>query len=129
MIPFLLAMLSPRENEIVQLLQARNQRAIELIYQHYGSNLLAIIVRILGDQKYAEDVLQDAFVKIWINALKYDPKKGRLFTWLLNICRNTAIDKLRSKAFKNELALQEKPRRSIWPSLPCVILLILMKSV
>ncbi|MCB0697191.1 MAG: sigma-70 family RNA polymerase sigma factor, partial [Chitinophagaceae bacterium] len=42
-------------------------------------------------------VLQEAFVKIWNNIDKFDPAKGRLYTWMLNLCRNTAIDKLRSK--------------------------------
>lgn len=41
-------------------------------------------------------------MKVWNNAERYDFEKGRFFTWLLNIARNTAIDKLRSKNFKNK---------------------------
>ena len=49
----------------------------------------------------SEEVLQDVFVKAWNNASSYNSKKGRFFTWLLNIARNAAIDKTRSKAFKD----------------------------
>lgn len=49
------------------------------------------------DEETANDVLQEAFVKIWNNIGQYDAAKGRIYTWMLNIARNTAIDKLRSK--------------------------------
>jgi RNA polymerase sigma factor (sigma-70 family) len=45
----------------------------------------------------AEEVLQDVFLKIWNKAGSYDPSKGKLFTWMLNLARNQAIDKTRSK--------------------------------
>ena len=48
----------------------------------------------------AEDVLQDAFIKIWKNGPSYNEKRGSLFTWMLNIARNTAIDKTRSAHFR-----------------------------
>jgi len=44
-------------------------------------------------------VLQDAFMKIWNNISSYDSRKGSLFTWMLNVTRNLAIDKKRSKEF------------------------------
>ncbi len=47
----------------------------------------------------AEEVLQDGFLKIWEKIQSYDPNKGRLFTWMLNLVRNLAIDKTRSKEF------------------------------
>ena len=56
-----------------------------------------MIVRIIYDEDTAQDVLQEAFVKIWTNIGQYDATKGRIYTWMLNICRNSAIDKLRSR--------------------------------
>lgn len=47
-------------------------------------------------------MLQEAFVKIWKNIELYDASKGSIFTWMLNICRNTAIDETRSKNFRKE---------------------------
>ena len=46
-------------------------------------------------------MLQEVFVKIWKNIDSYNTSKGRLYTWMLNIARNSSIDKLRSKNFNN----------------------------
>lgn len=62
---------------------------------------MGVISRIIQHTEIAEDLLQETFIKIWNAAENYDPDKGRLFTWMLNIARNVAIDKLRSKDFRN----------------------------
>ena len=51
----------------------------------------------LGNTELGNDVLQEAFINIWRRIETYDENKGRLFTWMLNIARNAAIDKVRSK--------------------------------
>jgi len=56
-----------------------------------------VVSRIIKNEDVAEEVLQDAFLKIWDKIDSYDESKGRLFTWMLNITRNLAIDKIRSK--------------------------------
>lgn len=73
--------------------------ALSYLYDHYSPALYGIVHRIVGQEDVAEEVLQDAFVKIWEKISTYDADKGRLFTWMLNITRNLAIDKLRSKEF------------------------------
>lgn len=54
------------------------------------------------DRELAEDILQEAFVKIWNNFNSYDKTKGRLFTWMINLTRNLTIDTLRSKSYKKQ---------------------------
>ena len=54
-------------------------------------------MRILKEEEVAEDVLQEVFLKIWDRMEDYEASKGKLFTWMINIARNQAIDKLRSK--------------------------------
>ena len=54
-------------------------------------------MRILKEEEVAEDVLQEVFLKIWDRIEGYEATKGKLFTWMINIARNQAIDKLRSK--------------------------------
>ena len=54
---------------------------------------------LLKKEELAEEVLQDVFLKIWDRIDTYDATKGKLFTWMLNIARNQAIDKTRSKEF------------------------------
>jgi len=67
----------------------------------YSENILGIIYNILKDEALSEEVLQDVFIKVWNKADSYSEKKGRFFTWILNIARNAAIDKTRSVAYKN----------------------------
>jgi len=88
-------------------LRNREKIAIEALYDMYSSSLYGIISRIIIDTPTAEDVLQETFVKIWNSFASYSTEKGRLFTWMVNIARNLAIDKIRSKDFKNQNKNQE----------------------
>ncbi|MEZ4686753.1 MAG: sigma-70 family RNA polymerase sigma factor [Bacteroidia bacterium] len=67
-----------------------------MLYDQYGAALYGVILKVVKSDSMAEDVLQESFVKIWNKIDQYDEKKGRFFTWILNIARNTAIDHWRS---------------------------------
>ena len=90
-----------QEEELILNFQKKNVKAFETIYQMYHKNILGVVLNIVRDSAIAEEVTQDIFIKAWNNASSYSPKKGRFFTWLLNIARNASIDKVRSKDFKN----------------------------
>jgi RNA polymerase sigma factor (sigma-70 family) len=94
--------ISLSEEELVQALGKREKVAIEALYDMYSASLFGVISRIVIDEYIAEDVLQETFVKIWNSFSSYSTEKGRLFTWMVNIARNLAIDKIRSKDFKNQ---------------------------
>ena len=94
------------EQELIQLLQIQDKRGISLIYDRYSAALYGVALRIVKSEAIAQDVLQDAFIKIWKSAPSYDGKKGTLFTWMLNITRNTAIDKTRSAHFRRSGKIQ-----------------------
>jgi RNA polymerase sigma-70 factor (ECF subfamily) len=79
------------------------------LYDHYSGALYTIVLQIIQDKGLADDVLQEVFVNIWRKIDTYDPTKGRLFTWMLNIARNASIDTLRSKGYQNNLKNQELP--------------------
>lgn len=85
----------PVEEKIIHLIQRKDKAFVSLVYDRYADNLYGVIKTMVGDEAAAQDVLQESFLKIWRKADQYDPKKARLFTWLLTICRNTAIDRLR----------------------------------
>ena len=81
------------EKKLVSRLQNGDQSAISDVYDRYSDALFGICMKVLKNNTgMAEDAFQEAMVKIWKYASSYDPKKGRLFTWILNITRNTAID-------------------------------------
>ena len=85
------------------MLSERRTEGMEILYDNYASALFGVISRIVRHDEIAEDVLQETFLKIWNNFKQYDPSKGRLFTWMINIARNMAIDKVRSKEFSQNL--------------------------
>jgi len=89
------------EADLVQLLKERDNRAFNYLYEHYSAALYGIILPIVNEQEVANDVLQEVFLNIWRKIDSYDPTKGRLFTWMLNIARNASIDMVRSKSFQN----------------------------
>ncbi|NJB70721.1 RNA polymerase sigma-70 factor (ECF subfamily) [Saonia flava] len=94
------------EKHIVELLQERNEKAISLLYEHYGDTLYGVAFKVLRDEELAQDVLQESFVKIWKKSDSYDATKAKLFTWLFRITRNSAIDKLRSVKTKTDKEIQ-----------------------
>lgn len=85
------------EEELVLLLKQQRREAFNYLYKQYAGVLYGVINKVVYDEHTAQDVLQDVFVKIWSNIDKYDATKGRVYTWMINIARNAAIDKLRSK--------------------------------
>lgn len=93
--------ISLTEEELVSALKRQDTIAIKALYDMYSGALLGVISRVIQQTEVAEDLLQETFVKIWNSAGSYDPSKGRLFTWMMNVARNLSIDKLRSKDFKN----------------------------
>ena len=94
------------EEELVALLKNGDESSFSYLYDHYSGALYGVIFRMINNQQLAEDVLQEAFVKIWNNFSSYDPSKGRLFTWMLNITKNLSIDTMRAKSYKQQSKIQ-----------------------
>jgi RNA polymerase sigma-70 factor, ECF subfamily len=92
--------------QLIELLRQKSRQGFSHLYDNYAPALYGIICNIVKDTAAAEDVLQDAFVKVWKNIEYYKEEKGTLFTWLLNITRYTAIDYLRSRQHKQQLKNQ-----------------------
>ena len=71
------------EAELVVALKRHESDAYRYLYLNYRGSLYNAILQIISEQETASDILQEVFVTIWQNIDKYDPEKGRLFTWLL----------------------------------------------
>lgn len=85
---------------LVTKFQDKDEKAFETLYNMYSDSMHGVIYNIVRDHDIAQEVMQDVFIKAWNNASTYSSKKGRFFTWILNIARNAAIDQTRSKNFK-----------------------------
>ncbi|MGB5419196.1 RNA polymerase sigma factor [Algibacter sp.] len=86
---------------LIEKFKQKDEKAFEKLYNMYSNSMHGVIYNIVRDHDIAAEVMQDVFIKAWHKADSYSAKKGRFFTWILNISRNAAIDKTRSKAFKN----------------------------
>jgi len=86
-----------KEEELVEMLRRQDQKAFNYLYDNYSDALYGVVLKVVRSEELAQDLLQEIFVKIWKNITQYDVGKGRLFTWMLNIARNTSIDYVRLK--------------------------------
>lgn len=85
------------DRELAVRLAAGNQDALAELYDRYGRLAYSVALRVLGDPGRAEDVVQDAFLKVWKSAAQFDVEKGSLRAWLMTAVRNRSIDYLRGR--------------------------------
>lgn len=85
---------------LVEKFKQKDEKAFESLYNMYSNSMQGVVYNIVRDHDIAEEVMQDVFIKAWHKSDSYSSSKGRFFTWILNISRNAAIDKTRSKSFK-----------------------------
>lgn len=95
------------------MLQQRTDHSFGYLYDNYSGALLGVVGAIVTDQEIARDVLQEVFVNIWRKIESYDPTKGRLFTWMMNVARNAAIDKVRSRSYQDSLKNKAIPDKDL----------------
>lgn len=76
---------------------AGDRQAFRALYQSAGPKLFAIALRMMKARDLAEDVLQEAFVKIWERSWQFDPAKGDGLAWLATVTRHAALDRLRKQ--------------------------------
>tara|TARA_B100000965_G_scaffold394769_1_gene407414 strand:+ start:5175 stop:5732 length:558 start_codon:yes stop_codon:yes gene_type:complete len=88
------------EQKIVALLHEGDKQSVRLIFKHYGVVLLNVIQRVVGNRAMAEEVLQQVLLKVWQNAQSYNAQKAGLYSWLVAISRNAALDQRKTKDFK-----------------------------
>jgi RNA polymerase sigma-70 factor (ECF subfamily) len=83
--------------ELMRRVAARDEQAFKELYQEYGKAIYSLAYRILQNAGSAEEVTQDAFLKVWQQRTRWDPERGKLKNWLLTITQFTAIDRLRQE--------------------------------
>ena len=85
---------------LIDKFQQKDVKAYEKLYNMYCDSISGVVNTIVKNNDVAQEITQDVFIKAWNKSDTYSSKKGRFFTWLLNIARNTAIDYTRSKKYK-----------------------------
>ena len=80
------------------LVEAADAEAFAALYDRHGRAAYSLAYRMMGERQEAEDVVQEAFIKVWRSAGGYRVGRGSVRTWILSIVHNRGIDQLRSHA-------------------------------
>jgi RNA polymerase sigma-70 factor, ECF subfamily len=86
------------DEELISLAAADNARAFATLYDRHGRAAYSLAYRMMGERQAAEDLVQDALLKVWRNAGSYRAERGSVRTWILSIVHNRGIDQLRTLA-------------------------------
>src|SRR2546430_8790985 len=100
-------MLTPAE--LVWLIAAvakGDEAGFDRLYAARGAKLYGVVLRILRRQDLAEEVIQEAYVKVWSSAGQFNPALASPITWMASIARNRAIDVVRKRS---EVSLEDEP--------------------
>jgi RNA polymerase sigma-70 factor, ECF subfamily len=84
--------------DLIQLLSRvgrRDRLAFAELYAATSAKLYGVVLRILKRRDLADEVLQEAYVKVWNNAATFDPSRASAITWMVTIARNRALDEVR----------------------------------
>lgn len=86
------------DEELVSLVEQGDAEAFAMLYDRHSRPAYSLAYRMMGEKQAAEDLLQDALLKVWRAAASYRPERGSVRTWILSIVHNRGIDQLRSLA-------------------------------
>lgn len=83
-------------------IQSGDKKALGKLYSRYNRILFGMIYNVLRNREQSEDLLQEVFVQAWEKSNQYDADRGTVYSFLVTMARNKAIDVTRSKAWKNQ---------------------------
>lgn len=86
---------SAEELRLVSCIATGDQAALRELYDHCGSFVYSVAVRVTQDRRAAEDVAQQVFVRVWERPTRFDPERGSLRTWLATLAHRRAVDHVR----------------------------------
>ena len=87
----------PTDLSVLQRIAVRDTAALAELYDRHSRLLFGLILRIVRDRGEAEDILQEAFMRVWTRAETYDAQMGGPLPWIVRVARNCAIDRLRAR--------------------------------
>jgi RNA polymerase sigma-70 factor (ECF subfamily) len=85
------------DEEVMTAIARGEHDALATLYDRYAGAVFALALRIVADREVAEEVTQEAFLRVWRHAASYDAEKGRVATWLLGVTHHLAIDQVRRR--------------------------------
>jgi len=89
-----------RDIELLKRMQRHDQEALGQLYARYAPIVYPLAVRIIGSIEEAGELVQEVFVHVWERAGRYIGERGSVYSWIVAVCRNKALDKVRARAQK-----------------------------
>jgi len=86
---------------LVRQMKNGDKQAFAELYNDYSGAIYGVIIKMIKDEGLANDLLQEVFIKVWQKIGQYNEDKGRFYTWVYRIARNTTINKIRSSKPEN----------------------------
>lgn len=86
---------SDTDEALMALIAARDQRAFRVLMERHMARAIALAERIVGGNAEADDIGQEAFLRVWSKARGFDARLARFTTWLYRIVFNLAVDRRR----------------------------------
>jgi RNA polymerase sigma-70 factor (ECF subfamily) len=86
------------DSRLLTAIAGGNQQALAALYHRRGTQIYSLLIRMLTSEMEAQEVLQDAFVRIWRRAGEFDSKRSSPMAWMIMIARGLALDRLRSRS-------------------------------
>jgi RNA polymerase sigma-70 factor, ECF subfamily len=86
------------DEDLISMVEASDADAFSTLYDRHSRAAFSLAYRMMGDRTAAEDLAQDAFLKVWRGVGSYRAERGSVRTWILSIVHNRGIDQLRSHA-------------------------------
>ena len=90
------------DQQLIDQVKKGDKSAFKEIYSRFSQVTYNLALRILRDKEDAEEVVQEIFLQVWNKAYSYDPERGAVSTWVMNIARSRAIDKLRTLGYRDK---------------------------
>ena len=104
------------DEDLMVLVEGGDADAFAALYDRHCRLAYSVAHKLTDEKQAAEDLTQDAFIKVWRSADGYRPERGSVRTWILSVVRNRGIDQLRAKATRRRM--QEKVEASALRSEP-----------
>ena len=104
------------DEDLMVLVEGGDADAFAALYDRHCRLAYSVAHKLTDEKQAAEDLTQDAFIKVWRSADRYRPERGSVRTWILSVVRNRGIDQLRAKATRRRM--QEKVEASALRSEP-----------
>jgi RNA polymerase sigma-70 factor (ECF subfamily) len=81
-----------------------DKQALESLYDRYSAAALGLAMKMVGERNSAEEIVQEAFWRVWKRASTFTAQRGEFSAWLFGIVHNLAIDELRRRRSRPPMA-------------------------